>query len=1039
MKNYMIIKNKLIYMVTFMFLAVSVLPTQVGATPPPQGSTTPPISCYNFSTDFYYGMIIPQARIQEYRSTITNPAYLTYVAGITKLHQILEAEGYPIPSDEKNKKFGKATASSLVKYQTTQKVAIGEDPNGLFTEKTRNVINQKYGCISKATINLTEPNANSVRARGEVIAIKWDAAKIPNTTDVTIQYVDAQNSSASTTITTQSGVRNGKGQYNWTVPSNMAPGQYKILVSLTGATKSDVSAKSFEIRDKALEITSPTVEVQATAGSKIPVTWKTSTAIKPADKIKVSLVGTLVSGGVASTTIELGRVVNNGALTWAVPDRVNNKVITGTSTFNIVLQTESGLYTSTSTSVIKILPSASTVTSSITVSQPTSGAQYTSGQVIPIKWTSTGLKTTDDVQISLVANSGPLSSGVLLATVKNNGTYNWTVPLVNTIATTTLNQFKIVVSSVANTTLRGTGANFSIVPVVVPVPVVVTAPKITVWNIMGQAVRGNPIIVNWSTNTSFGSGAKVYARLMRTNGTVETEVAKTSPVTPYTNSITLTIPANAVASATATTNDYKVVLVVTGLPSGVVLDATSDITTDSFSVVTKGQNATLSASTNIPAADAGVVYKGSSLAVNIASTNITNNTEVIAKLVTSTGQATNVAVSTKGKLTSNATALTLNIPTTLANGTYKVQVTSTVDTRPLEAFTTTFEVRDRPVVLPKITIGTVPASIERGVSYTLNWTSNSAVLASEKVKIELYNTKTGLVEKTFVTSLAGNLNTYPVLIPATTATTDNTTYKLKITPVSGKTNFDPTSVLISTPFGVTTRSGELTATLENGSVVKGNTANMILAGTVPSTSKVTATLVRPNETPVEGFAGVVATFSAGKISFPIPANVPVGAYKFYVSTMVDTKKVSTYSSEFTVVNPSPTFTLVGTPTINRVISTTGKTNSMTATFEYSVKANGASLAKIVPANVTVAFEDVATGAMTLASTVTVTSAVVANDKVGNQKVVATINASALPASANFKAKVTAVAWTMGTTPNTTTGIENTALSSFVTPVVAFVK
>jgi len=576
----MITKNKLMSMFAFMFLAVSVLPTQVGAIPPPQGSTTPSINCYNFSTDFYYGMTIPPVRIQQYRSTITNPAYLIYAASITKLHQILEAEGYPIPSDEKNKKFGKVTATSLVKYQTVQKVAIGEEPNGIFTENTRNVVNQKYGCISKATINLIEPNANSVRARGEVVAIKWDAAKIPNTTDVTIQYVTAQNT-ATTTIATQSGVRNGKGQYNWTVPSNMSLGQYKILVSLTGVAKSDTSTKSFEIRDKALEITSPTVEVQTVVGSRLPITWKTSTAIRSTDRIKVSLVGTLVSGTAASTTIEVGRVANNGAFTWTVPDRINNKVVTGTSTFSIVLQTENGLHTSTSSSVVKIAP-------------------------------------------------------------------------------------KAVATSVA--------------------PPATVAPKITVWNIMTQKVRGNPIIVNWTTNTSFGSSARVYAKLMRTNGSVETEVARTSSVTPYTNSITLTIPAKAVASATATTNDYKVVLVVTGLPSGVSLDATSDITTDSFSVSTQGQNATLTAKTNRVTSAAP---KGSPITVEFTGT-APASTRLTLNLMKADGTAVSGVSNVSAYLSAGQTKF--NIPATLATGQYKIGVSGIVDTNLVSTTTPIFEV-----------------------------------------------------------------------------------------------------------------------------------------------------------------------------------------------------------------------------------------------------------------------------------------------------------------------------------------------------------
>lgn len=928
----MIIKNKLMSMFAFMFLVVSVLPTQVGAIPPPQGSTTPSISCYNFSTDFYYGMTIPPVSIQQYRSTITNPAYLIYAASITKLHQILEAEGYPIPSDEKNKKFGKVTATSLVKYQTVQKVAIGEEPNGIFTEKTRNVVNQKYGCISKATINLTEPNANSVRARGEVVAIKWDAAKIPNTTDVTIQYVTAQNT-ATTTIATQSGVRNGKGQYNWTVPSTMSLGQYKILVSLTGAAKSDTSAKSFEIRDKALEITSPTIEVQVAAGSKLPVTWKTSTAIKPADKIKVSLVGTLVSGTAASTTIELGRVVNNGALTWTVPDRVNNRVVTGTSTFNIVLQTESGLHTSTSSSVVKIVP-------------------------------------------------------------------------------------KTVATSV--------------------VPPATVAPKITVWNIMTQKVRGNPIIVNWTTNTSFGSSARVYAKLMRTNGSVETEVARTSSVTPYTNSITLTIPAKAVASATATTNDYKVVLVVTGLPSGVSLDATSDITTDSFSVATQGQNATVTAQTNIPTADAGVVYKGSPLTINTVSTGIPSGTSFTAKIIKVTGQTTSVALTAIGKFTSNATNVVINIPTSLANGTYKVQISTTVDTQPIDALTSTFEVRDRPVVLPKITIGAVPTAIERGVPLTVTWTSNSAVPTTSKVHIELVNANTGTRMNYLASSALASRNTAEITIPTSTPVNGN--YKIRIVPISGLANIDNTSILESNSFSVTFKSGQISAKTNRitSAAPKGSPITVEFTGTAPASTRLTLNLMKADGTAVSGVPNLSTYLSVGQAKFNIPATLATGQYKIGVSGIVDTNLVSTTTPIFEVVPPYVSF--IDSASQNGITKTNGQNGSTTAisaTFEMQVVANGGTFTKPLPSNLNIVFENTVTGATFSPSKIVVSGSNIAKDSSGGFIIQATLDTSkfASNTSGTYRAKVVKMTYTFNGVATTKTE----DLGVYVTPTITLVR
>ena len=1248
---------RIILVLVLMFTITSIIPVSVNAqaapVPPLQPGTTQPVACYNFASDFSYGMDIPPARIAQYRNTVANPAYAQYIAAISKLHEILGAEGYPVQSsEEKNKKFGKATAIAMVKYQIANKTAIGEDPSGIFSEKTRSVINQKYGCIAKATIDLTAPNTNTIAAKGEIMTIKWTAAKIPNTTDLTIQYV-RDNNTATTTIATQSNIRNGSGQYNWTIPTTMTPGNYKVLVSLTGASKSDVSAKTFEVKEKALEIIKPDTLPLVSAGGKLPITWKTSTAIKPADKIKINLVGTLISDGSVPLNLEIARVANNGAYTWTVPDRINGRIVTSTSTFKIVLQTENGLHTSTSSTSIEIAPVRTTVVGTISITQPVAGAQYLAAQTIPVKWTSTGFKATDDVQISLVANTGTLTNGTTIATVKNNGTYNWVVPTSigsTLLATTTLNQYKIVVSSLANTSVRATSSNFSITPtqaqlapkitigtvptsiergvphtltwtsnstvtaagkvkvelvdinrgtvaetlttnvvanantvsVTIPAKVLatatsshrfrivptagltnfnsagsestsfritarnasitasttiaaadagiayrgasmtlsvrgtnipnntaaslflvpttgvatvvttsakinngildfayvvpktlatssyrliaratvdgqqleaftptfevrerpVTAPKITVSNVTGSVPRGASVIVNWTTNGAFPSTAKVVAKVVRINGSVETAVVSSPSVVASSNTTTVTIPANATASPispTATAKDYKIVLLVTGLTTGTSLDATSDVNTDTFSVLTQGANGILTAQTNIATADAGVVFRGSPLLISATTTDAVNNTAITAKLVGATGQTTNVAVSATGKIISNAATLTLNIPTTLAVGTYKVQVNTSIDTRPLEAFTTTFEVRDRPVILPKITIGTVPASIERGVPYTLTWTSNSTVTAAAKVRIELVNISTGLVDNVFIASVAANKNSEPVTIPVKMLPTPNASHRIRIVPLTGLT-LDPTSVLLSTDFKINSRSGELTTTFDKSTVIKGNPIVINLAGTVPSTAKVTATLVFANQSPIVGVPAVTANFSAGKITFPIHPSIPAGQYKFYLSTVVDINPVNTYSAEFTVVNPNPVFTMVGTPTISKASAATGKTTTMTATFDYSAKANGAALAKILPANVSVVFEDTATGSTTPASTVTVTSAAVANGATANnQKVVAIMNAASLPLSANFKAKIQSVAWTMGTTPNLTTGTETAAFATFVTPSVAFVK
>lgn len=1019
--------------------ATSSIPSGVSAqaspVPPLQPGTTQSVACLNFASAFYYGMDVPASQIGG-KFSVANPAYAQYIRGINKIHEILRVEGYLLQSTDDSKNvFGKDTAVALVKYQIANKTAIGEDPSGIFSEKTRNVINQKYGCISKATINLTAPNTNTITAKGEVMTIKWTAAKIPNTTDLTIQYV-RENNSATTTIATQSNVRNGSGQYVWTIPSTITPGNYKVLVSLTGTSKSDISARTFEIKEKALEIIKPDTAAQVTIGNKLPITWRTSTTIKPADKIKVSLVGTLVSDTSAPLNLEIARVANNGSYTWTVPDRINNKLVTAASSFKVVLQTENGTYISTSSASIEIVPVNTGSTGTIVVNQPVAGAQYLAAQTVPVKWTSTGFKATDDVQISLVSNTGTLTIGATIATVKNTGTYNWTVPTSissTLLATTTLNQYKIVVSSLANTSVRATSSSFSITPTQIQV-----APKITVVNMPSSVARGVPINVSWLTNGAFPKAAKVIAQVIRVNGFAETLVTSSPSVLGSSNITTVTIPANTTPSATATTNDFKVVLVVSGLTTATRLDTSSDLITDNFSVLNQNANATISALTNIPSANSNIAYKGSPLLINVSSTNIPNNTDITAQVLTTSGINTNVVVLTKGKINLNASTISIPIPTTLLDGTYKVSVRTTLDARPLEVSTASFEVKDRPVVLPKITIGTVPASIERGVPYTLTWTSNGAITATNKVHIELVNAATDARISYLATSVLANTNSKEVIIPAGTAT--NASYKIRIVPVTGLTNIDSSSILSSNAFNVTFKSGQISAKTnrETTAASKGSPVTVEFTGTAPSATRLAFNLIKADGSTVSNVPVVYASMSTGQVKFNIPSTLATGQYKIGVSGTVDTNLVSTTTPAFNVVDPYVTFiNTAGSGGITQTKAQNGSTTEMAAVFEIETVANGGILTKPLPANLTVVFENTVTGATFSPSKVVVSGTNIAKDSAGRFTILATLNTNGLAPSTSgiYKAKISKITYVF----NGVTTTKTDGLDAYVTPATTLVR
>lgn len=515
-------------------------------TKPVFGDTTP--SCYNFNYSLYYGQEQSYKYLLEWAQTYKrNDKIDEYSATIAKirsnvsmLHIFLEKEGYNIAADEKSSKtYGASTAAAVSAYQEKNSSKILTPKSltagiGIFTSGTADVLNQKYGCIGKAVISLSEPNGTIVKAIGENMSIKWNASNIPNEATLNISYAK-QNGTGTTTIIEKT-IKNGKGAYDWKIPT-LASGSYKILLQLVGTTKSDISANAFEIREKALEITSPTSLQDVTPGQKLTVTWKASSVLKPQDKLRLSISGTLVASGSETINLEIAKVSNTGSYVWTVPDRLNGKYITGASTFKLSLESEDGAYKAVTSDVVKISPSSQPQVT-MTVTSP-STKDFLVGQKLPIRWTSKGLTGSDEVEIALNINGGDKAGDYRIQRMKNTGSFDWTIPDMLrsdiSLATTTQSLYSISIVPTAKSTVRGTSDNFSVIPVASPTIKIISPNG-------GEAKTGKSFVVTWESGNLASKVKTMSLELIQTDIDAISVAIMKSGLSASATSYTFTLP-----------------------------------------------------------------------------------------------------------------------------------------------------------------------------------------------------------------------------------------------------------------------------------------------------------------------------------------------------------------------------------------------------------------------------------------------------------------------------------------------------------------
>jgi hypothetical protein len=737
--------KKLFGITTIVALMLSVI-LPIGAKSEVSAATTPAaFQCYNFDFPLHFGqlnayksLIAWSTSYNRWEETNTYNGYVNkFKAGTRALQAVLEKEGIAIAANEKGvDEIGPSTASAIVQLQNKYKDQI-LTPRGLSTgtgvvdEETRKFLNQKYGCIDKAVIDLTDPNGPTVRARGEVLAVKWNATKIPNTATLNINYVKSDGTATTSIATTT--ISNGKGSYNWTIPNTVAAGSYKIQLVISGSVKADASAKPFDIRETALEILSPNGGETLSYGQKVTVSWKTSALIKPTDTLTLRMVGTTASANASAPIYTLATVKNTGSYVWTVPDQIEGRIIANGNQYKMMLVSTGA------TSISDSSDASFTIAKyekKLNLTAPVAGTSVMQGGTLALVWTSSNL--TGNASVLVTGTNYSKEFGPVAVTA---GKKDVELPL-----TLSPGSYTVAVSNKTGEVNASSSVAFTVTSKTRSLSV--TAPN------GGDNIVGVPSFnITWTANGIDTTVKKLTVNLI---DTVSNRKTMLKEVATNVNSLAYTIPTNGIQGdivgiGTYSDARYKVEVVAYGATNNSLFSDTSDT---AFKITRNA--ASISITKPVTGFKAEIA---SALRVEWTLQNIT-----VANRVT-TVELVNASGVTSQVLSTNATYLSTkavqqNLSASVVPGMYKIRISATLaDGTPVQAESATFEVTAK---LPTVTV-TAPnlatVDLKTNKTATITWTIKNKPTNMNSYELYLVDTaasktsRIGVAAQTSLSSL----------------------------------------------------------------------------------------------------------------------------------------------------------------------------------------------------------------------------------------------------------------------------------------------
>ena len=276
------------------------------------------------------------------------------------------------------------------------------------------------------SITVTAPNGGESWTAGTTQTIRWTYTGNPGDS-VKIELFKGSN--LYMTISSSSPIgSNGSGSYNWPISANLTPaGDYRIRVTSTmDGQYLDISNSYFAI----LAPTPPAIRVSAPNGGEA---WQAGTTQtirwtyegSPGAYVRIDL----LKGGLLHSTLASSAPIGSngsGSFSWTIP----STQAPGSDYQVQVTSLTNGSLTDRSDGDFSITAQPAPATPTIRVTYPNGGESFTMGATETIRWTFSGVDSSEIVRIDLlkngllyrtIASSVPIGSG-------GSGSYGWTLP-----------------------------------------------------------------------------------------------------------------------------------------------------------------------------------------------------------------------------------------------------------------------------------------------------------------------------------------------------------------------------------------------------------------------------------------------------------------------------------------------------------------------------------------------------------------------------------------------------------------------------------
>ena len=364
------------------------------------------------------------------------------------------------------------------------KISITSTSNTSLTDSSDN-----FFTVLGPSVTVTSPNGGESVPVGTTRTIAWTYSGDPGY--LRIELLKAGSVVATLNSYASKG-SNGAGSYNWTVPSNQAPGtDYKIrITSTSSASLTDTSDNFFAVLGPSVTVTSPNGGESVSAGTNKTITWKYTG--DPGYFLKIEL---LKAGTVVKTLNSYASKGSNGvgSYNWTIP----SSQASGSDYKIRITSTSNSSLTDTSDDFFTV---AGPPPPGIIVSSPNGGQTWAAGSTQNISWTYVG----DPGNLKIELLKGATVVGTIVSSVSKGssgtGSYSWKIS--STQATGV--DYKIKASSASNGAVTDSSDNSFTILGPPPPGVTVTSPN------GGEAWKaGSYQTIRWTYTGDPGSYLKI--------------------------------------------------------------------------------------------------------------------------------------------------------------------------------------------------------------------------------------------------------------------------------------------------------------------------------------------------------------------------------------------------------------------------------------------------------------------------------------------------------------------------------------------------